>query len=114
MRRGVAGRSAAIGPELALGMDATLEGAEREVAQVRAILAAAVEGLMREFGERAVSEGVVALQFQDLSDQLLASVRRRIGMVRVALGKQVKAPAVAAPAAAPLGRGTAEFFQEPQ
>jgi hypothetical protein len=55
----------------------------------------------------------VALQFQDLCDQLLASVRRRIGMVRTALGKQVKAPAGAAPVAAPMGRGTAEFFQEP-
>jgi len=110
VRRSVAGRSAAIGPELALGMDATLEGAEREVAQVRAILAGAVDGLIREFGERAVNEGVVALQFQDLSDQLLVSVRRRIEMVRVALGKQVKAPAGAAPAASPPGRGPAEFF----
>ena len=94
-------------------MDAALEGAEREVAQVRAILAGAVDGLIREFGERAVSDGVVALQFQDLSDQLLASVRRRIEMVRGALGKHVKAPAGAVPAAAPMGRGTAEFFQEP-
>ncbi len=110
MRRSVSGRSAAICSELALGMDATLEGAEREVAQVRAILAAAVDGLIQEFGERAVSEGVVALQFQDLSDQLLASVRRRIEMVRIALGKQVARPARAAPAAAPLVRGTAEFF----
>ena len=109
MRRSVSGKSAAIGPELALGMDAALEIAEREVAQVRAILAGAVEGLISEFGERAVSEGVVALQFQDLSDQLLASVRRRIEMVRIALGRQVTAPqAPAAPA--PLGRGTAEFF----
>jgi hypothetical protein len=91
-------------------MDAALEGAEREVAQVRAILASAVDGLISEFGERAVSEGVVALQFQDLSDQLLASVRRRIEMVRIALGKQVKAPTGPAHAPASLGRGTAEFF----
>ncbi|HUQ29052.1 MAG TPA: hypothetical protein VM051_10680 [Usitatibacter sp.] len=110
MRRGVSGKAAAIGPELALGMDATLEGAEREVAQVRAILTSAIDGLIREFGERAVSEGVVALQFQDLADQLLASVRRRIEMVRIALGKQVVAPAGAAQGAAPLARGTAEFF----
>ena len=79
-----------IGPELALGIDSTLEGAEREIAQVRAILAAAVDGLIGEFGERAMGEAVVALQFQDLSDQLLASVRRRIEMVRIALGKQLE------------------------
>lgn len=109
MRRTVSG-TAPIGPELALGMDAALEVAEREVTQVRAILAGAVDGLIHEFGERAVADGVVALQFQDLSDQLLASVRRRIEMVRGALGKQVKAPAGAASAQAAFARGTAEFF----
>jgi hypothetical protein len=110
VKRTVCGKGSAISSELALGMDAALEGAERDVAQVRAILAAAVDGLIREFGPRAVNEGVVALQFQDLSDQLLASVRRRIEMVRIALGNQLTAPAHAAPADAPLGRGTAEFF----
>jgi hypothetical protein len=110
VKRSVSGKSAAISCELALGMDAALEGAEREVAQVRAILAAAVDGLIGEFGERAVSEGVVALQFQDLSDQLLASVRRRIEMVRNALGKQLAGPSRPAPPAQPLSRGSAEFF----
>ena len=109
MKRTVSGKPNGIGPDLALGMDAALEGAEREVAQVRAILAAAVDGLITEFGEHAMNEGAVALQFQDLSDQLLASVRRRIEMVRVALGKQVGGPRIAT-APVTLERGSAEFF----
>jgi hypothetical protein len=111
VRRTVPG-SAPISSELALGMDATLEGVEREITQARAILASAVEGLMREFGERAVTHGVVALQFQDLADQLLASARRRIEMVREAIGNQVRAPAGAKAVPAPLSCGDIEFFQE--
>jgi hypothetical protein len=95
--------------ELALGMDATLESSEREIGQVRDILRTAVEGLIAEFGERAASQAVVALQFQDLSDQLLASAARRIEMVRLVLGKNVAAPITPIPAAA-LAGGPAEYF----
>lgn len=111
MRRTVSG-GALFTSELALGIDATLEGVERELTQVRAILASAVDGLIREFGERAVTDGVVALQFQDLADQLLVSARRRIEMVREAIGNQVQAPAGAKPVTVPLTCGAAEFFQE--
>jgi hypothetical protein len=104
--------SAPICSELALGMDATLEGVEREITQVRAILSSAVDGLIREFGERAVTHGVVALQFQDLADQLLANARRRIEMVREAIGNHVKAPASAKAVKASLSCGDIEFFQE--
>ena len=75
-----------IGAELALGMDLTLETTGREIDQVRAVLRRAIDGLMAEFGEKAVHEAVVALQFQDLSEQLLASAARRIARVRSALG----------------------------
>jgi hypothetical protein len=101
---------ARISCELALGMDATLEATERDLGQVRAILRTAVEGLMVEFGSRAMREGVIALQFQDLSDQLLANAERRIEMLRTVLGKHVAAPATATPASTPLASGTAEFF----
>jgi hypothetical protein len=109
MKRSCAGR-APIGCELALGMDATLEATERDLGQVRAILRSAVEGLMAEFGESALREGVVAMQFQDLSDQLLANAQRRIDMVRCALGKEVAAPAAHHPAPGPFGGGAIEFF----
>jgi hypothetical protein len=101
-----------IGSELALGMDATLEAAERELSQVRAILRLAIDGLVAEFGAAARREGVVALQFQDVSDQILASAGRRLGMVRTALGKDVAAPPHAEARAASLVPGTTEFFQE--
>jgi hypothetical protein len=90
--------------ELALGMDATLEATQRELAHVRAILSSAVEGLMVEFGARAVREGVVALQFQALSDRLLANAQRRIEMLRAVLGKEIPAPEGSV-GAAPRGGG---------
>jgi hypothetical protein len=109
MKRSCAGR-ASIGCELALGIDATLEATERELGQVRNILRGAVEGLMVEFGQRAFREGVVALQFQDLSDQLLANAQRRIDMVRCALGKDVAPPAKPRNVPGPFAAGAIEFF----
>ena len=100
-----------IGCELKLGIDATLESTEREIAQVRSILRLAVDGLVAEFGAAARREGVVALQFQDVSDQILANVGRRIGMVRSVLGKNLAAPAQNE-TSAPLYCGSTEFFQE--
>ncbi len=97
--------------ELALAADAALESTEREVAQVRAILRLAIDGLVAEFGDAARREGVVALQFQDVSDQLLASVVRRLGMLRSVLARDMPAPT---PDKGPahLYVGTTEFFQE--
>jgi len=97
--------------ELALGIDLTLESTSRETAQVRSILTQAIEGLMEEFGARAFGPGVLALQFQDLADQLLNSASRRIDNVRLALAiageldEPVAPPPVTAPSA-----GDAEFF----
>lgn len=109
MKRSCAGR-ASIGCELALGIDATLEATERELGQVRNILRGAVEGLTAEFGPRAFREGVVALQFQDLSDQLLANAQRRIDMVRSALGKELAPPATPNNAPGSFAGGAIEFF----
>jgi hypothetical protein len=109
MKRSCAGR-APIGCELALGMDATLEATERDLGRVRTILRCAVEGLMVEFGANAFREGVVAMQFQDLSDQLLANAQRRIDMVRCALGKEVAAPVAQHPAPGLSAGGPIEFF----
>ena len=106
MKRSCSGR-APISCELALGIDATLEATERELGHVRGILRSAIEGLMVEFGARALREGVVAMQFQDLSDQLLANAQRRIEMVRAALGKNVPPPASVP---APPAGGAIEFF----
>jgi hypothetical protein len=78
-------RSNPLAAELALGIDLSLESSLREIDQVRVLLARAIDGLMAEFGARAVDEAVTALQFQDLSDQLLASATRRIHKVRAAL-----------------------------
>ena len=97
--------------ELALGMDATLEAAQREIAQVRTILNTAIDGLVTEFGESARREGVVALQFQDISDQYLARAGRRIAMVRSVLGRDVNAP-IEGPEASAILAGAAEFFRE--
>lgn len=94
--------------ELALGMDATLETTERELGRVREILRRAVDGLVAEYGATARHEGVVALQFQDLSDQLLARAERRIGMVRSVLGRNVAPPAPHEREGA--NAGYAEFF----
>jgi hypothetical protein len=77
---------------------------------VRNILRGAIEGLMAEFGPRAFREGVVALQFQDLSDQLLANAQRRIDMVRGALGKELAPPAAPRNAPGPCSGGAIEFF----
>ena len=98
--------------ELALGMDATLEAAQREISQVRALLGRAIDGLVKEFGETARREGVVALQFQDVSDQFLARAGRRIGLVRSVLGRDVNAP-IDAPNADAIRAGAAEFFKDP-
>ena len=98
--------------ELALGMDATLEAAQREISQVRAILSRAVDGLVTQFGESARREGVVALQFQDISDQYLARAGRRIEMVRSVLGRDVSAP-IEGPSAEAIKAGAAEFFKDP-
>jgi hypothetical protein len=97
--------------ELALGIDATLESTEREIAQVRAILRLAIDGLVAEFGAAARREGVVALQFQDVSDQILANASRRIGLMRSVLGKNIPSPSHDDTTAAPY-RGSSEFFQE--
>jgi hypothetical protein len=53
---------------------------------------------------------VVALQFQDLSDQLLANAQRRIDLVRCALGKEVAPPAASHQAPGPFAGGAIEFF----
>lgn len=97
--------------ELAYGIDLTLQSTSREIAQVRSILEHAVEGLMAEFGTLAHAEGVLALQFQDLADQLLASAARRIDNVRVALSAagELEPPAKVDPPGAPSA-GDAEFF----
>ena len=79
---------------------------------MRAILQLAIDGLVAEFGAAARREGVVALQFQDISDQILASAGRRLGMVRTALGKDVAAPPHLDAHPASLFAGTTEFFQE--
>jgi hypothetical protein len=98
-------------PELAYGVDLTLESTGREIEQVRSILRHAIDGLVAEFGERAFGAGVMALQFQDLSDQLLASALRRIDNVRVALGAagDLDPPVPVGPVSAPSA-GDAEFF----
>ena len=97
--------------ELAFGIDLTLESTSREIAQVRSILTQAIEGLMEEFGARAFGPGVLALQFQDLADQLLASAARRIENVRVALSAagELEPPGKVVPPGAPSA-GDAEFF----
>jgi hypothetical protein len=82
----------AIRCELALGIDATLEATERELAQVRAVLRVAIADLVAELGEGTRAVDVAALRFQHVSDQLLASMARRIGMVRAVLGNNVVAP----------------------
>ena len=97
--------------ELAYGIDLTLESTSREIAQVRSILHHAIDGLMAEFGAHAFGAGAMALQFQDLSDQLLASAARRIENVRVALSAagELDPPAHPGPASPPRA-GDAEFF----
>jgi hypothetical protein len=97
--------------ELAYGIDLTLESTSREIAQVRAILRRAIEDLVADFGARAMGSGVLALQFQDLSDQLLESAARRIDNVRIAVGAagELEPPATPVAASAPSA-GDAEFF----
>jgi hypothetical protein len=73
-------------PELELGIELTLQSALRDIEQVRGILRDAIGGLMAEFGHDARREAVVALQFQDLSEQLLVRASRRIETVRAACG----------------------------
>jgi hypothetical protein len=98
--------------ELAYGIDLTLQSTIREIAQVRSILEHAIEGLMAEFGPLARAEGVLALQFQDLADQLLASAARRIEKRppwRSAPRASWSLPRRPAPPGAPSA-GDAEFF----
>ncbi|MGZ5088617.1 MAG: hypothetical protein ACXWGU_16055 [Usitatibacter sp.] len=111
MKRSCAGR-APMTCELALGIEATLEATEKDIGHVRTILRGAVECLVLEFGERAFREGVVALQFQDLSDQLLANAQRRIDLVRAALGEDVEQAEPPREADAPLSAGGLEYFHE--
>ena len=95
--------------------DAELESSEREVRDVRAILAEAAARLLHQ-----VSQGQVltALQFQDISDQLLASALRRIAVVRdrMRAPRVGDAPCPAMPSApspvqrADLQPGSAELF----
>ena len=59
--------------------DAELESSEREVNDVRAILADAAERLLHGLSQ---GDTMTAVQFQDISDQLLATVLRRISAVR--------------------------------
>jgi len=59
--------------------EAELESSEREVRDVRAILADAAARLLHDVSQ---GQALTALQFQDISDQLLASALRRITAVR--------------------------------
>jgi hypothetical protein len=72
-------------------VDAQLEASQREIADVRGILADAVARLMRDrcgAGDPSGHPGgagvdmVTALQFQDLSDQLLAHTTSRLDVLR--------------------------------
>ena len=92
-----------------------LEWSEREVRDVRAILADAAARLL---GEVSQGQALTALQFQDISDQLLASALRRIAAVRAAMraSRVGGCPSPALPgAASPVQRadlqpGPAELF----
>jgi hypothetical protein len=73
-------------------VDTQLDSSQREIADVRSILVDAVARLIRDgFGrtecrlpESAIgAESVTALQFQDLSDQLLAHASTRLDALRV-------------------------------
>lgn len=97
------------GTELAHGMDLALQSSEGELDEVRHILRGAIDGLIAEFGDEARSRAVVAMQFQDLSDQLLVSAKRRIQMVRNALGKSAGCRSQNA-SAVPHEGGTIEIF----
>ena len=65
---------------------AELEAAEREIADVRAILAEAVARLLDDVRRRNPDgpgrDALTALQFQDISDQLLVHALGRIASVR--------------------------------
>ena len=93
-------------------VDAQLASAQREIDEVRAILRDAIARLLPAFREShggdsgesvppAFGEAFQALQFQDISDQLLAHAQSRIGALRKAL-------APAAPQVAPGGEATVE------
>jgi len=70
--------------------DAELEAAEREIADVRAILADAVARLLADVRRRDPDGpgrgALTALQFQDICDQLLAHALGRIASVRAGQG----------------------------
>jgi hypothetical protein len=100
-------------------MSLALESTHGELDRVRAILRDAAAHLMAELGEpRALAvrgkrctarKAVMAMQFQDLSDQLLASAQRRIGVVREALHQGREFEPRALPAR-PLAAGEMEIF----
>ena len=98
--------------ELGDRIDAQLASAQREIDEVRAILRDAIARLLPAFREShggdsgesvqpAFGEAFQALQFQDISDQLLAHAQARIGALRNAL-------APADPKVAPRGEATVE------
>lgn len=68
--------------------DEQLASSQCEMADVRRILVDAVAHLMRERCDGAVDrQTVTALQFQDLSDQLLAHAMRRLEVLRDEIGR---------------------------
>ena len=84
-------------------VDEQLESSQREIADVRSILVDAVAKLMRDrcgTNDRLAADNdigaatVTALQFQDLSDQLLAHASTRLGALRIEV-KQVRGELVA-------------------
>jgi hypothetical protein len=98
--------------ELMLRVDAELEASAREMHDVRAILADAAERLLGDFSR---GQGLAALQFQDISDQILATTLRRVAAVRELI-RVTEGPCPALPSpVTPVGRadlqpGSAELF----
>jgi anti-sigma factor RsiW len=93
-------------------VDGELEASEREMRDVRAILADAAERLLADFSR---GQGLATLQFQDISDQILATTLRRVATVRVLI-RVAEGPYPAMPSpVTPVGRadlqpGSAELF----
>ena len=108
----VAASAPALRRELAFGAELMLDSSLRDIEHVRAILRRAIEGLMAEFGDQPMREATVALQLQNLSDQLLASASRRIRKVRSALGHEPEARHETPAAPTDAAGQPAEFFPE--
>ncbi|MEO8103798.1 MAG: hypothetical protein ABI790_14845 [Betaproteobacteria bacterium] len=91
-------------------VDEQLESSQREIADVRSILADAVARLIRDRCVRTDDENapdagtdtVTALQFQDLSDQLLAHAMHRLDVLRGEV-RQVRSGLLSSPAAPATG-----------